>query len=401
MAGYISPAITLPHETAARRGKEEGHACSFTLTVLVDDVDRFVSRSAARRPHRRHGRVSGAVARAAGDLRRQVQPDARRRSHGGDQALRLSLLARRARRLRIPVHRLQGRALGRFARPVARHHPPQRRHRQGRARASSGRIARGLLEIAPSDFYVQMQTLRGVGGRDAADRVRAVGKFGTFFSRELFDTYGGVLARSGRYDVFTTRKKRTLRVPEPEIHLVRTDDGKILRADPLSRRQQGPADFHARSRRIEPHLLDRYDRHQHARVPGGGRVRLLAARLSRQRRPALCARAVERRRRRPEGLSGGVRQGARRHALVDRAGHRPLLRRHDLHHVAAGRPRRRALRRHLADLDRLRGAVVPAASCSPTCARRSCSRRWASTSSTRARPPPTRCASGCSTRCCR
>ena len=101
-------------------------------------------------------------------------------------------------------------------------------------RVSSGASPAVLLEIAPSDFYVQMQTLRGVGGRDAADRVRAVGKFGTFFSRELFDTYGGVLARSGRYDVFNPRKKRTLRVPEPEIHLVRTRRRQDPAADALS-----------------------------------------------------------------------------------------------------------------------------------------------------------------------
>ena len=105
-------------------------------------------RSAARRAHRRHGRVSGAVARSAGDLRRQVQPDARRRSHGGDQALRLSLLARRARRLRIPVHRLQGRALGRLVGPVARHDPPQRRHRQGRARPARAHRARPVGDRA-------------------------------------------------------------------------------------------------------------------------------------------------------------------------------------------------------------------------------------------------------------
>jgi cholesterol oxidase len=69
------------------------------------------------------------------------------------------------------------------------------------AKGQLGLIARGMLEIAPADFYVQMQTLKGMGGQDSADRLRAVAKFGRFFSRELFDTYGGVLARTGRYDV--------------------------------------------------------------------------------------------------------------------------------------------------------------------------------------------------------
>jgi cholesterol oxidase len=108
------------------------------------------------------------------------------------------------------------------------------------AQGQLGHVARGMLEIAPSDFYVQMQTLKGSGGRDAADRMRAVGKFGNFFSRELFDTYGGVLARSGRYDTLTPRKKRTLRAPEPEIHLVRTSDGKILRLTRYQGGSKGP-----------------------------------------------------------------------------------------------------------------------------------------------------------------
>jgi cholesterol oxidase len=103
-----------------------------------------------------------------------------------------------------------------------------------------GHVARGILQIAPSDFYVQMQTLKGSGGQDTVDRLRAVAKFGRFFSRELFDTYGGVLARTGRYDVVNPRKKRSLRVPGPEIHLVKTSDGKILRLTRYRGGSKGP-----------------------------------------------------------------------------------------------------------------------------------------------------------------
>ena len=400
MAGYISPAITLPHETAARRGKEEGHACSFTLTVLVDDVDRFVS------DQQHAGRIVGTVEcpalspDPAGDLRRQVQPDARRRSHGGDQALRLSLLARRARRLGIPVRRLQGRALGRFVGPVARHHPPQRRHRQGRARPARAHRARPVGDRAVRFLRADADAARcrrprcrrsGARRRQVRHLLqpravrylrRRAGALGPL--RRVHHAQEALAARAGARD--PSRAHRRRQDPAP---------------DPLSRRQQGPADFHARSRRIEPHLLDRYHRHQHARVSGGCRVRLLAAGLPRQRRPAICARAVERRRRRLEGLSGGVRQGARRRTGFDRAGHRPLLRRHDLHHVAARRPRRRALRRHLADLDRLRGAVVPAASARLS-ARAAVVRGDGHRRRQRPRhQPPIRCASGCSTRFCR
>ncbi len=135
-------------------------------------------RSAARRPHRRHGRVSGAVARAAGDLRRQVQPDARRRSHGGDQALRLSLLARRARRLGIPVRRLQGRALGRFdwtcgATPPASTStsPRARKASSGASRAACWRSRRPISTCRCRRCAVSAAATPPIG-------VRAVGKFG-------------------------------------------------------------------------------------------------------------------------------------------------------------------------------------------------------------------------------
>jgi len=49
-----------------------------------------------------------------------------------------------------------------------------------------------------------------------------------------------VLARSGRYDVLNPRKKRTLRVPEPEVHLVRTGDGKVLKLTRYRGGAKGP-----------------------------------------------------------------------------------------------------------------------------------------------------------------
>ncbi|MCZ7594881.1 MAG: alpha/beta fold hydrolase [Hyphomicrobium sp.] len=242
MAGYISPAVTLPYETAGRRGKEEGHACSFIVTVIIDDVDRFVSNT------QHAGRIVGTVECPA------LSPEPLEIFDGQFNLMRVdehnvetkrfdyrfSLGARDGAEYQFIGHKVvRSDASLDLWRDTTR---PQRRYRQG-AQGQLGRIARGLLEIAPSDFYVQMQTLRGICGRDAADRMRAVGKFGRFFSRELFDTYGGVLARTGRYDVYNPRKKRTLRVPEPEIHLVRTDDGKILKLTRFHGGNKGPLIF--------------------------------------------------------------------------------------------------------------------------------------------------------------
>ncbi|CAN1724368.1 cholesterol oxidase [Hyphomicrobium sp. 1Nfss2.1] len=239
MAGYVSPAVTLPFETAARRGKEEGYACSFTLTVVVDDVDSFIANP------KHPGRIVGTVDCPA------LSPDPLEIFDGKFNLMRVdehtvetkrfdyrfSLAARDGTEYQFVGHKVvRSDATLDLWRDTTRLNVDISKGADGQL----GRVARGLLEIAPSDFYVQMQTLRGTGGRDVADRMRAVAKFGTFFSRELFDTYGGVLARQGRYDAFNPRKKRSLRVPEPEVHLIRTGDGKILKLTRYRGGNKGP-----------------------------------------------------------------------------------------------------------------------------------------------------------------
>jgi cholesterol oxidase len=239
MAGYVSPAVTMPHETAARSGKEAGTPFSFTVTVLIDDVDRFVSETGHR------GRIIGTVDCPG------LSPDPLEIFDGAfnlmrvDEAAvetkrfdyRFSLGARDGSEYYFEGHKVVRSDAGLdLWRDTTRLYVDIGRGAQGQL----GHVARGMLEIAPSDFYVQMQTLKGTGGQDAADRLRAVAKFGRFFSAELFDTYGGVLARTGRYDVMTPRKKRTLRVPEPEIHLAKTSDGKILKLTRYRGGDKGP-----------------------------------------------------------------------------------------------------------------------------------------------------------------
>ena len=217
-------------------------SCSFTVTVIIDDVDQFVSDT------QHAGRIVGTVECPA------LSPDPLDIFDGQFNLMRVdehtvetkrfdyrfSLGARDGSEYYFNGHKVvRSDATLDLWRDTTRLNVDIGKGAQGQL----GHVARGLLEIAPSDFYVQMQTLRGTGGRDAADRIRAVGKFGTFFSRELFDTYGGVLARTGRYDVYNPRKKRTLRVPEPEIHLVRTNDSKILKLTRYRGGNKGPLIF--------------------------------------------------------------------------------------------------------------------------------------------------------------
>lgn len=237
MQGYISPAVNMPHETAARRGKDADAPFSFTVTVLIDDIDRFM------RDKQHPGRIIGSVDCPS------LSPEPLEIYDGAFNLMRVDTGAVETKRFdyRFSLAARDGSAYYFEGYKVVRSDAELDLWRDttrlyvdiGRgAKAQLGHMARGMLEIAPADFYVQMQTIRGTGGESAADRLNAVAKFGSFFSRELFETYGGVLARSGRYDDVNPRKKRTLRVPEqPEVHLAKTEDGKLLR---LTRYRGGP-----------------------------------------------------------------------------------------------------------------------------------------------------------------
>jgi len=239
MTGYISSAITMPHETAARRGQETDTALSFTVTVLIDDVDRFLG------DKEHSGRIIGSVDCPS------LSPDPLEIFDGVFNLMRVEEAAVETKHFdyRFSLGARDGSEYYFEGYKVVRSDADLDLWRDttslfidiGKgAHAQLGHLARGVLEIAPADFFVQMQTLKGTGGQDAADRMRAVAKFGRFFSGELFDTYGGVLARPGRYDIVNPRKKRALRVPQPETHLAKTSDGKILRLTRYRGGDKGP-----------------------------------------------------------------------------------------------------------------------------------------------------------------
>lgn len=239
MTGYINETVNLPHETAARRGKDAGSPFSFTVTVLIDDVDRFIA-------DKRHlGRLIGSVDCPA------LSPDPLDIFDGEFNLMpldddevetkrfeyRFSLGARDGSEYYFEGYKVVRSDAGLdLWRDTTQLYVDIGKGAKGQA----GHVARGMLEIAPTDFYMQMQTLKGTGGENAADRLRAVGKFGRFFASELFDTYGGVLVRPGRYDAINPRKKRNLRVPDPQIYPFKTSDGKVLKLTRYQGGSKGP-----------------------------------------------------------------------------------------------------------------------------------------------------------------
>ena len=158
-------------------------------------------------------------------------------------------------------------------------------------------FARGLLTIDPVDFLTQMRTLKGRGGANLIDRLGAVARFGAMFAGALYDVYGGVFAPGQRFDPATARKKRQLRVGAPEVHSFRTKDGKTLRLTRYKGGDKGPLIFsHGLGVSSLIFSLDTIDTNL-LEFFYGGRIRLLASRLSGQRGPVLLPRAVDRRRR--------------------------------------------------------------------------------------------------------
>jgi cholesterol oxidase len=101
----------------------------------------------------------------------------------------------------------------------------------------------GRLSIAPEDFTRQLQSIRGKGGANPADRLHAVATFGALFAGSLFSVYGSALAPLQRFDPTRIRKRRDLRTPAPQLVTFKTADGLELRMTRYKGGDKGPILF--------------------------------------------------------------------------------------------------------------------------------------------------------------
>jgi cholesterol oxidase len=93
------------------------------------------------------------------------------------------------------------------------------------ADANGAIIGRGILHILPEDFARQLTTMK-ITNASPAERLIGMAKFGGFFGKTIFDTYGGVFAGATAFNPDAPpRKKRPLRAPAPELHPVNSVDG--------------------------------------------------------------------------------------------------------------------------------------------------------------------------------
>ena len=242
MAGFIAAPEAGDYSAAEKAGKAAGERFSFTLTVLVDDVEKFVD----DRQHK--GKMIGTVLCPA------LSPEPLDVSDGKFNLMRLD-------EDRVATRRFDYR-MSLLARDGAEYHFEGFKivhddHKldlwpdtstlyvdiwKGRE-GHEGHIARGILHIDPKDFAVQLQTLQGLHGRGTADRNAAIASFGALFAGTLFDVYGGVLNPSTRFDADTARRRRELRAGHAEVHPFTTADGKALRLTRYKGGDKGPVVF--------------------------------------------------------------------------------------------------------------------------------------------------------------
>jgi cholesterol oxidase len=244
MHGYIADSADGNYEAAAKAGELIGQHFAFTVTVLIDDIDAFLRDPA-------HAGTLTGTAEAP-----HLSPEPLDVSDGQFRLMRkdennvetrlfeynMLLTARDGRRFRFSGHKVvhNDRLPGDLVRDTTTLFVSLV---DGDGATRGGRHRLGVLRIAFSDFTKQVRTIQGVGGSSPAQRAAAVAKFGALFAAQLYDIYGGIFAPLKRFDPERARKKRTLRVPEPEVHYFGTADGKRLRLVRYAGGKKGPVLF--------------------------------------------------------------------------------------------------------------------------------------------------------------
>ena len=227
MSGYISDRANADYRAAETVGRSFDTTFAFTVTVRIDDIDRFIV------DPQHEGTLTGtALCKMLSleplDISQGVFRLMRRSSDAVETRLfeyQMLLTARDGHK----YHFRGQKNVHDDLRPADLVRDTTTLFIDILEEGNSGKSARGVLLIHPADFAKQMRSLHGFGGATMLDRKNAVVKFGALFAGTLFDVYGNMFAPLKRYNPSRVRKKRGLRAGAPSVHFFPTLDGKTLR----------------------------------------------------------------------------------------------------------------------------------------------------------------------------
>ena len=229
MKGFLSTEETSDFEAAFRRGQADDSPFQFILTIISDNLEAMI-----QQPEHQARAIGTVVAPA-------LSPEPLTVTQGVFQLLIEDPDHPDTRLMKYSMKMTseQGRSFFFYGFKVVRNDPGPDLWKDTTTLyitvfdgdgTDSPVIGKGILDIKPQDFMIQMTTMQVTYAKDDAERLKAVVDFGNFFNRQLFEVYGGVLAKKNAFNSHPLpRVKRPLRMAAPELHLFQTEDGVTLK----------------------------------------------------------------------------------------------------------------------------------------------------------------------------
>jgi choline dehydrogenase-like flavoprotein len=239
MRGFLSLGTINDYKSGFERGKQDDSPFEFTVTVTVDDVERMIQ------DPDHTARMSGSV-RAP-----KVSPDPLTVSAGRFHLLvrdpdapltrkmiyRLTLRSSDGKNYYMEGFKLihDDRGLDVWSDTTTLYVDLY----EG-SDSSGALLGKGIVHIHLNDFRRQLLGMKAINTSSKLDGVRALAKFGRFFSGALSEIFGGPLSPVDATHDSPTRQHRTLRLPTPEVYPFDATDGVRLQLTRYKGGTKGP-----------------------------------------------------------------------------------------------------------------------------------------------------------------
>jgi cholesterol oxidase len=240
MTGFISTKVLDDYAKAEAQGRRDGSRCEFTVEVRADDVDRLVKEP----EHEAH--ISGTLTAPVLSSMPLTVRDGRFHLFvvAPDRTLTRRMI------YRMPLESDDGRHL--YFEGFKEIHddwgPDLWKDTTtlfstiSEGSGPGGNVvAHGILVIKVRDFLHQLTTVQAVGASNEFERLRAIRVFGQYFAGVLTEIYGGIFAPSITFNPdLPPRRRRPLRLPDPEVHSFTTGDDVRLKLTRYRGGDKGP-----------------------------------------------------------------------------------------------------------------------------------------------------------------